>query len=467
MPPSVRMCAFKLEPQRRVAIRGERQTGCGLAAGLLRRRPGGRRAGRGSRARGSRGGYAPGCGKPRTLAEERGERRRSLSPRWRPDPPAHPPERAAVPCGSPLPAGSPHPSSSSRSRSAAATRPQGGRPPRPGRSKPRVPRPRLGPKSSRSPLPATSLWAARLSFLPTVAVPSSRASRPELRGDLVLGNLETALTDAGTSKCGAGSTDCFSFRAPPGVRAGDLQEAGFTMLNLANNHSFDYGASGQAETVAALAAARLRHTGRPGRDRLPAGRPGADRGASASRPIPWAQNLRDLDAARRLVRRAAAAADLVVVTMHAGAEGNAATHVPARSRAPPRRAARRHASVRPRRRRCRRRSRARARAARPARPRVVSRPARRLQPRQLLGLPELRAGRRVGRQRDPPGLARGGRKLARRAARARPARRPRHARAGSERAPPSPRFACSRRATSARARCGSRRPAQLSPPASD
>lgn len=148
----------------------------------------------------------------------------------------------------------------------------------------------------------------------------------ELRGDFVLGNLETALTDAGTSKCGAGSTDCFSFRAPRAYGR-RLQEAGFTMLNLANNHSFDYGASGQAETVAALAEARLPHTGRPGqiaylrvaRVRL---------AVLGFAPYPWAQNLLDLDAARRLVRRAAAAADLVVVTMHAGAEGNAARHVP-------------------------------------------------------------------------------------------------------------------------------------------
>ena len=148
----------------------------------------------------------------------------------------------------------------------------------------------------------------------------------ELRGELVLGNLETALTDTGTSKCGAGSTDCFSFRAPPEY-ARTLKQAGFTILNLANNHSFDYGATGQAETVAALAEARLPHTGRPGE--IAYRRAGRARIAVLGfAPYPWAQDLLDLDAARRLVRRAAAKADLVVVTMHAGAEGNAATRVP-------------------------------------------------------------------------------------------------------------------------------------------
>src|SRR3712207_7749043 len=36
-----------------------------------------------------------------------------------------------------------------------------------------------------------------------------------LVGDIVLGNLEGTLTTRGSSKCGAGSSDCFAFRTPP------------------------------------------------------------------------------------------------------------------------------------------------------------------------------------------------------------------------------------------------------------
>lgn len=148
----------------------------------------------------------------------------------------------------------------------------------------------------------------------------------ELRAWLVLGNLETALADTGSSKCAPRSTSCFSFRAPPSY-ARRLKAAGFTMLNLANNHAFDFGAAGQAETVAALDAARLRHTGRPGE--IAHQRVGAVRLAVVGfAPYRWAQDLLDLDAARRIVRRAGRTADVVVVTMHAGAEGSAATHVP-------------------------------------------------------------------------------------------------------------------------------------------
>ncbi|MGO9216703.1 MAG: CapA family protein, partial [Streptosporangiaceae bacterium] len=45
-----------------------------------------------------------------------------------------------------------------------------------------------------------------------------------------------------------GDTMLFAFRDPPGyVRY--LKQAGFTILNDANNHSYDFGAAGQAQTV--------------------------------------------------------------------------------------------------------------------------------------------------------------------------------------------------------------------------
>jgi hypothetical protein len=46
---------------------------------------------------------------------------------------------------------------------------------------------------------------------------------------------------------------------------------------------------------------------------------------------PWAASLTDIAAAKRLVRRAARLADVVVVTMHAGAEGRDQQHVTRRT----------------------------------------------------------------------------------------------------------------------------------------
>jgi poly-gamma-glutamate capsule biosynthesis protein CapA/YwtB (metallophosphatase superfamily) len=152
-----------------------------------------------------------------------------------------------------------------------------------------------------------------------------RSVQKQLAGDVVLGNLEGTLTERGSSKCGADSTDCFAFRAPPAY-ATALRRAGFTVLNLANNHALDYGDVGQADTVAAVHRAGMLTTGRPGEIAF-AKLSGARVALLGFAPYPWAQSLLDLPTAQALVRKADQRADLVVVTMHAGAEGADHQHV--------------------------------------------------------------------------------------------------------------------------------------------
>jgi poly-gamma-glutamate capsule biosynthesis protein CapA/YwtB (metallophosphatase superfamily) len=145
-----------------------------------------------------------------------------------------------------------------------------------------------------------------------------------LSADLVFGNLEGTLASSGSPRC-SGGAGCYTFRAPPAYAA-RLRGAGFTLLNVANNHALDYGAEGQSETLAALRRARLRWTGRP--DQIAYLRFGPTRVAVLGfAPYPWAQSLLDIRAAEALVRRAAAKADVVIVTMHAGAEGHDHGHV--------------------------------------------------------------------------------------------------------------------------------------------
>ena len=97
-------------------------------------------------------------------------------------------------------------------------------------------------------------------------------------------------------------------------------------MNLANNHALDYGDTGQAETIAALKRAGLRFTGRPGE--IAVMRHGGTKVAFVGfAPYPWAQDLLDIKAAVKLVRKANRKADVVVVTMHAGAEGSDEQHV--------------------------------------------------------------------------------------------------------------------------------------------
>jgi poly-gamma-glutamate capsule biosynthesis protein CapA/YwtB (metallophosphatase superfamily) len=148
-----------------------------------------------------------------------------------------------------------------------------------------------------------------------------------LRGDLVFGNLEGTLAVDGSPKCEPyGADGCFTFRADPDSAA-DLRAAGFTVMNLANNHALDYGAVAQAETIAALRKNHLAYDGLPGEIALL--KAGNVRVAVIGcAPYSWAQNLLDIPAAAALVRKARKEADVVLVYMHAGAEGADADHVP-------------------------------------------------------------------------------------------------------------------------------------------
>ncbi len=153
-----------------------------------------------------------------------------------------------------------------------------------------------------------------------------------LEGDVVLGNLEGTLATGGASKCGQGEDgSCFAFRTPPAL-AGHLRSAGFTVMNLANNHSFDYGQQGLDETLAALDDADLLSTGTAGSvatqtvRRAASVRP-VEVAVLGFAPYPQTDPLLDIPAARALVERADAQADVVIVTFHGGAEGSGAVHV--------------------------------------------------------------------------------------------------------------------------------------------
>lgn len=169
--------------------------------------------------------------------------------------------------------------------------------------------------------------------------------RPALRGDVVTGNLESPLTDRTRSvKCDPSATaesttarpgpgpsrasetgGCYAFRVPPSY-ARWLAGAGFTVLNLANNHARDYGTGGLDDTRAALTAHTVGHTGFAGQ--ITTLRIGGVRVAVLGfSPYGWTNSVLDVPAARALVRRAGADADLIVVNMHIGAEGASRTHV--------------------------------------------------------------------------------------------------------------------------------------------
>jgi poly-gamma-glutamate capsule biosynthesis protein CapA/YwtB (metallophosphatase superfamily) len=158
--------------------------------------------------------------------------------------------------------------------------------------------------------------------------------RPLLEeSDLVFGNLEGALTEGGRSpKCGdwkprPGGKPCFAFRTPPRYAA-LLSQAGFTVMNVANNHALDFGMEGLDNTLAALAEAGIQATGG---ERVALftvhGKRVAVAGFSYSLPTRYVYPLLDIHRAREIVADLKARYDLVVVSFHGGAEGAAALAV--------------------------------------------------------------------------------------------------------------------------------------------
>jgi poly-gamma-glutamate capsule biosynthesis protein CapA/YwtB (metallophosphatase superfamily) len=190
---------------------------------------------------------------------------------------------------------------------------------------------RAGPAAAR---PLTLQWVGDIALSTQRGLPPGglqRALAPveqQLREtDLTLGNLEGTLSVGGASKCGGlRNANCFAFQAPPSI-AGALRSLGFDLVNMANNHSLGYGASGRAQTISALNRSGIAHTGLPGEITY--------LGAAGNRvafvgfaPYSYDANLLDISAAQALVRRARAHASLVVVFIHAGAEGAGELHTP-------------------------------------------------------------------------------------------------------------------------------------------
>jgi len=168
---------------------------------------------------------------------------------------------------------------------------------------------------------------SRYGLPPENGRPLFRAVRSRLvRSDVTLGNLEGTLSVGGTSKCGTDGGQCFSFQAPP-ENAQALRWAGFDLMSLANNHTFDFGADGQQQTLEALEHADVEHTGLPGQVTT-LRRGGVTMAIVGFAPYPWSNDPRDLAAVEAVVADAQRAADVVIVLAHLGSEGSDQTHVP-------------------------------------------------------------------------------------------------------------------------------------------
>ena len=145
------------------------------------------------------------------------------------------------------------------------------------------------------------------------------------QADILFGNFESTLTDYPDSAKDTSQNMTFAFRTPP-VYAQMLQELGFDVLSVANNHSMDFGEPGFADTIQHIEQAGIKAVGQ--KDQIlyktVNGVPMAFIGFSY---LPYHNAMQDLERAGALVREAKQQAKIVVISVHAGAEGSDETHV--------------------------------------------------------------------------------------------------------------------------------------------
>jgi hypothetical protein len=128
----------------------------------------------------------------------------------------------------------------------------------------------------------------------------------------------------------ASPAGCYAFLTPT-LLAPRLAEAGFTHLNLANNHANDFGLAGRGSTEAILASLGLTTYGPLGRivvDTVRRADAWTIVGVIGFTTYPFAYDLLDIPASVVTVDSLRRLVDVLVVTFHGGAEGAAAVNVP-------------------------------------------------------------------------------------------------------------------------------------------
>ena len=145
--------------------------------------------------------------------------------------------------------------------------------------------------------------------------------------DITFGNLEGVLMEGGEAakKC-KNPSSCYVFRSPP-YYAKYLKKAGFDVLSLANNHARDFGEEGRTASMQALDTVGLRHTGRV-EDIAQWDVKGVSVTWIAYAPFGGSYDLLDIPLAKKQVKELAKSCDLLLVSIHAGAEGKDVSHVP-------------------------------------------------------------------------------------------------------------------------------------------
>jgi hypothetical protein len=151
--------------------------------------------------------------------------------------------------------------------------------------------------------------------------------KPQLQGaDILFGNFESTLTDYPYSAKGAGGGRLFAFRTPPSY-AKILKDAGFNILSVANNHSYDFHEQGFKDTIKNIDSNGMKAVGK--RDQIVYKTVKGVRFAfiGFSNYGDVHNSLLEIEAGQKVVKKAKQNADIIVISVHAGSEGTGALNV--------------------------------------------------------------------------------------------------------------------------------------------
>ncbi len=145
--------------------------------------------------------------------------------------------------------------------------------------------------------------------------------------DVTMGNLEGVLMDeGGTAKTCRNPDVCYVFKSPTRF-VDNLQQAGFDVMSLANNHAGDFGEAGRVSSMRTLENAGISHAGQIQQKYVLFERNGIRFGFTAFAPNSNCLQITDIEEAKAIVSHLDSLAEIVIVSFHGGAEGPDHQHV--------------------------------------------------------------------------------------------------------------------------------------------
>ena len=148
-----------------------------------------------------------------------------------------------------------------------------------------------------------------------------------LDADLAAGNLEGVICEGGICTKNTSAANNYAFRMPESY-VHLLKDAGFDYLNLANNHTNDFGTYGLERTRTLLEREGIRYSGLPDCESTVVEKDGVRYGICSFGHNSYTLKHTDTASVTRIVTELRPQCDILIVTFHGGAEGSKFSHLP-------------------------------------------------------------------------------------------------------------------------------------------